>query len=451
MMEWLQGELRTWLAEGTISPGQFESIISKYDSQADADQKKSKAFYTLIIAASVLAGAALILLIGYNWEAMNYIAKLGIIFGITTTFQGLTLVSRFRWNNIALSEIFSLLSCISFGAGIWLIAQIFNLNAHYPDGFLWWAIGSLPLAFLGQSSLLWFLVITLEIIWCFTEASAFSNSLWLFLGRNTNLPVAAYPMPLLLLPGLIWAYLKDCPKTMALHLIGFACWCLSLWIAWEFNNLGLPLLGSLLATYWLLGMTIKIKEKLAAATHQIGMIGIWPLLCIFSFYDFQKHITETARPDHVAGYATLSGFLFFIIGIAIFLTCCFSAISKRNSKSINSKEMLLAFAILSQLSLAPAISFYFSSQLTFTMVLIANGLMLVYSAIMMDEGLKTNSTPRFFLGVGTFLLWTILRYFDLFGDHGGMLGASLLFFISSIALIGLAFFWRKRKVVIHVN
>jgi hypothetical protein len=85
------------------------------------------------------------------------------------------------------------------------------------------------------------------------------------------------------------------------------------------------------------------------------------------------------------------------------------------------------------------------------MVLIANGLMLVYSAIMMDEGLKTNSTPRFFLGVGTFLLWTILRYFDLFGDHGGMLGASLLFFISSIALIGLAFFWRKRKVVIHVN
>jgi hypothetical protein len=120
-------------------------------------------------------------------------------------------------------------------------------------------------------------------------------------------------------------------------------------------------------------------------------------------------------------------------------------------KYISPKELILAFTILTQFSLMPAISYYFGSESSFAMVLTANILMLIYPAVMMDEGLKTNSSPKFFLGVSTFLLWTIIRYFDLFGNVGGMLGASLLFFLSSLALIGLAFFWRQRKAGFHVN
>jgi uncharacterized membrane protein len=350
-----------------------------------------------------------------------------------------------------LSEVFSLLSCISYGSGIWLIAQIFNLNAHYPDGFYWWALGSIPLAFLGQSSLLWFLVIVLEIIWCFTEANVNFNSTWLFFGRDTNLPSAAYLMPLLLLPGFIWAHLKNCPTTMALHLIGFACWCLSLWIAWNFQSLAIPLLGALFALYWLAGMVIKTKEKLFFVSHQIGLLATWPMLCIISFYAFQKEITERIKPEYNHGYATADGLFMFLIGITILIVYFKSVLSKTHYKPISFKEMILAFAILAQFSLAPAISYYFGSECSFAMFIIANISMLGYSAVMMDEGLKTNSSPKFFLGVSTFLLWTIIRYFDLFGNVGGMLGASLLFFLSSLVLIGLAFFWRQRKVAFHVN
>ena len=453
MMDWLKTEVHFWKSEGTISETQLNSIISQYDSLADSEQKKSTAFYTLISAASILAGAALLLLIGYNWETLNYIAKLAIIFGITISFQCLTLVSRFRWKNNTLSEVFSLLSCISYGSGIWLIAQIFNLNAHYPDGFYWWALGSLPLAFLGQSSLLWFLVIVLEIIWCFTEANVNFNSTWLFFGRDTQLPSAAYLMPLLLLPGFIWAHLKNCPTTMALHLIGFACWCLSLWIAWNFQSLAIPLFGALFALYWLAGMVIKPKKKLSFVSQQIGLLATWPMLCIISFYAFQKEITERIKPEHNHGYATADGLFLFLIGITITILIVYfkTVLSKTHYKPISFKEIILAFAILAQFSLAPAISYYFGSECSFAMFIIANISMLGYSAVMMDEGLKTNSSPKFFLGVSTFLLWTIIRYFDLFGNVGGMLGAALLFFLSSLALIGLAFFWRQRKVAFHVN
>lgn len=213
----------------------------------------------------------------------------------------------------------------------------------------------------------------------------------------------------------------------------------------------MPLLGSLFALYWLAGMAIGIKEKLAFVCSQLGLIATWPMLCIFSSYAFQKGITERIKPEHNHGYAVLDGVLMFLVGITILLVYSRSTFSKTHSKFVSTKELVLAFAILIQLSLAPAISFFFRSDFSLVLVLIANVLMLGYSAVMMEEGLKTNSSPKFFLGVGSFLLWTIVRYSDLFGDFGGMLGASLLFFLSSLALIGLAFFWRKRKASFHVN
>ena len=33
-----------------------------------------------------------------------------------------------------------------FGAGIWLVAQVYHIEEHFPDGFLIWGIGALALA-----------------------------------------------------------------------------------------------------------------------------------------------------------------------------------------------------------------------------------------------------------------------------------------------------------------
>jgi hypothetical protein len=45
------------------------------------------------------------------------------------------------------------------------------------------------------------------------------------------------------------------------------------------------------------------------------------------------------------------------------------------------------------------------------------------------------------------LLWAVLRYVDLFGAFGGMLGAALVFFICGAVLFGVALYWRNRKAV----
>ncbi len=455
---WLQNELNHFQKNGTISTSQAESILSQYEPDSIHDnEKKSIAFYTLISASSILAGAALLLLIGYNWEKLNYISKLGLIYGLTILFQAATMLCRFRWKNQYLSEVFSLLSCISFGSGIWLIAQIFNMNAHFPDGFYWWALGSLPLAFLGQSSLLWALVIVLEIIWCFSEASlSFTDNTYIFLGWNTNFPIAAYLMPLLLLPGFFWAYLKNCATTMALHLIAFACWCASLWIAWRFEVAIIPLLGALFAVYWLLGMCQIFSKVIDNVFCLLGRIFIWPTLCVLSFFDLQKELlglgfnkTRTELP-----FAALDGLVLLALGFALFYYFLKNKVKQSNSiEPISFKQFLLALVILFNLTLSLGFAALFEPNNSFALFnsLSINFLMLCYSAVLMNDGLRSDSSSNFFLGVGSFMIWTIVRYFDLFGDSGGMLGASLMFFLSSLFLIGLAFFWRNRKGTSYAN
>jgi hypothetical protein len=66
---------------------------------------------------------------------------------------------------------------------------------------------------------------------------------------------------------------------------------------------------------------------------------------------------------------------------------------------------------------------------------------------LMQVGLREDRGRPFGAGVLYFLLWAVLRYVDLFGNLGGMLGAALMFFSCGAALFGVARYWQGRKEV----
>ena len=77
----------------------------------------------------------------------------------------------------------------------------------------------------------------------------------------------------------------------------------------------------------------------------------------------------------------------------------------------------------------------------------ANIAMVVVALWLIRFGLLDDQSRPFAAGVVYLLLWAVLRYIDLFGAFGGMLGASLMFFFCGGVLMGVAYYWRNRKAV----
>jgi hypothetical protein len=84
------------------------------------------------------------------------------------------------------------------------------------------------------------------------------------------------------------------------------------------------------------------------------------------------------------------------------------------------------------------------------LTLAANAAMVALAVWLMWVGLREDRAQPFAAGVAYFLLWTVVRYIDLFGRVGGMLGAALLFFLCGCLLLGIVAFWRQRKRVQYV-
>jgi hypothetical protein len=78
---------------------------------------------------------------------------------------------------------------------------------------------------------------------------------------------------------------------------------------------------------------------------------------------------------------------------------------------------------------------------------LVNVAMLAGAFWLMQLGLQEDRGRPFAAGVVYFLLWSVLRYADLFGNMGGMLGAAMMFFMCGGALFGVARYWQGRKEV----
>jgi len=164
---WLKKELPHWIQDGIIDSEQAGQILSRYPD------RHSLSWGKILISAfgAVMVGLGIILLFAYNWEAMGRFSKMSVILGalvITHVFAYKT-----RLKNHHLSESLFILATMLFGAGIWLIAQIYHIDEHYPNAFLLWGFAALMLAWTLPSLPQAILTVALLMIWHFTEVLDF--------------------------------------------------------------------------------------------------------------------------------------------------------------------------------------------------------------------------------------------------------------------------------------
>jgi uncharacterized membrane protein len=401
-----------------------------------AERGRSRAVSVLMAAAATLVGLAALLLIGYNWDALPRGTKLVIVLGTVALTHAAGFTLRYKRNALARSETVFFLGCLFYGAGIWLVAQVFHLDAHYPDGVWWWAVGVLPFALCLETRLLHALLVALLAVWAGMEVLNFDHlGAWLF-GRWDWLPNGAYSLPLLALPGIVWAYRKQSVKTLSLYVPLLAWWTALQIFAWHLGSNPFYFVGSVGALLLVVAECHAAGSRFAIPYRYYGSLLVGGVLVPLSFYDLNKHL--------VGEWASRVGppALLAVVALAVVLVI-HRTVPRRQAISLG---LALLMAVLPLMSAGCRSSSCADAAALLPTVLI-NLAMVAGAFWLMQVGLQEDRGRPFGAGVLYFLLWAILRYVDLFGDFGGMLGAALMFFMCGGALFGVARYWQGRREV----
>jgi uncharacterized membrane protein len=447
---WLLDQLSVWQRDAIVSDQQAQRIADLYEGAGEmAERGRSRAVLVLMAAAATLVGLAAMLLIGYNWDDLSRGTKLAIVLttiGLTHTF-GFSL--RYKRKARALSETVFFLGCLFYGAGIWLVAQVFHINAHYPDGIWWWAVGVLPFALCLETRLLHALVVALLALWAGQEVLNFAHlGGWLF-GRWDFLPNGAYSLPLLALPGMVWAYRKQSVKTLGMYVPLLAWWTVLQVFAWKLGSNPIYFVGSVGALLLVAAEAHAAGSRFAIPYRYWGSLLVGGALVPLSFFDLNRHLVgdsaKLVAPQIVIALVALAIVLF----------------TNRRTKVAGSPDdagwrvlgrqtipmgLVLLMAFLPMLA-AVGKSAGDAGSAALLLTVLVNVAMVAGAFWLMQVGLGEDRGRPFGAGVLYFLLWAVLRYVDLFGDFGGMLGAAMMFFLCGGALFGVARYWQGRKEV----
>jgi len=133
-------ELEHYESNGLITGEQKNGILQIYEIKGGLN------FIRVVVTiGALLVGLGILSFIASNWDGISHLVKLLIIFGV---FWGVNFAGyRLSENNPKTSRSFIYLGTLVYGAGIFLIGQMYNFGGDFPTAFLLWSLGVLPVAF----------------------------------------------------------------------------------------------------------------------------------------------------------------------------------------------------------------------------------------------------------------------------------------------------------------
>lgn len=140
-------QMKEWVDAGVITQEQANIMLVDVDTR-NKDDRSNKFIATISSIGSVLFGLGAIMFIASNWAQMSDLLKVLIL--LVSTFGTYTLgyVFKYHKKNLPIvGSVLFLLGALLYGASIFLIAQIYNINANAHSLLLLWLIGILPLMY----------------------------------------------------------------------------------------------------------------------------------------------------------------------------------------------------------------------------------------------------------------------------------------------------------------
>ena len=414
-------ESAEWVAEELITQEQAEKICRKYGIAYDNGKGSSLGYHILVNLGYLFVGLAVIVLIGANWDEIPRALRMWCLILITLATQGIA-VRKYREGRINTAVGLFFLGNLFFGASIVLIAQIYHLGEHMPDGIFWWAIGCLPIALATGNSWLMLQSLLLSLIWFYLEADLgfYPLSFPLFIAGAIAVLIRSdqnHPL-FLFVTGSIGLWLES---TLALLWQKNG----SLEISPEHYAIGAAYTIFVYASgYWL-----RSRESHKAQDYGV-LLDVWGLrfglasLLILSFAYPWKCLLNN-QWNHLPTMGPIVG---LFIGGAVWLAFRFRAPS-----SIPFIALVFVSAVIAVVAIQDG-RYATAFQAADNLVAVVMGIWLII------RGTRSGISHYFFLGIASILLIAFLRYIDLIGSY---VGGTILFGFMAAVLFGAATFWRR--------
>lgn len=424
---WLQEQIGAWLDEGLIEPSQAEVLRARYPI-GDRDTPWSRIIISSV--GAVVFGLGVILFFAYNWADMHKLVKLALVFAAVLAAHGAGYyLSASTDAKRGLVESLHVMGTMLFGAGIWLVAQIYHIDEHYPNAFLVWGLGALAMAWAMPSIAQALMAVLLVFLWACFEMFDF------------HAPAHASPW-IVLLGAMPLAWVQRSRVLMFFALVAFsALYALS---AAEVD--GDLVISALFycACFYLAIRGLVTRSVFAESAGVFGVVGYsiyLVLLYMFSFEEIARDVIGLHPMDSVEWTYLLAPAAAAIVAWPVLL-----AIGMwRQSDVLRRWE---AGLILAAMLLVLIVQFGVSRDGAGLVTLLFNLLFIGHCIVMIVRGTGRLDWKQVSLGCVLFSALTFARFVDLFDS---LLVRSLSFLVLGAGLFLIGNFYSRRKKIQDVG
>lgn len=387
----------------------------------------------------LLLGSGIVTYFAANWGEMPKLIKLIVLFGSLWLAYGAAWHALRDAHAPLLGQALLLLGAILFGANIMLIAQIYHIDSHFPNGVLMWSVGALIAAYLARSQPSLIAAIALGWLWTTLEYDHYwirSSAHWPFL----VLWVAFLPL----------IYRQRLQASLHLALIALLIWSGYVFgfgdLLWRSGS-KLYLVQVYLLSYcalFLLGMVFATYARFSAFARPVQRYGIFATLAC-AYVLTSPYIQSGRWSDwNDQGLRAAAGWewmlpTFIGLGLVVALALWHRARTSSPERPAYLKwgQALIGaivFLLLANLFLSGGAGGLVA--LGFNLLFFAGLLWLIYAGMHSDDRFLVNIAFVFF---GIVL---ITRYFDTFWS---LLNRSFFFMVGGLLLIAGGYFLERKR------
>ncbi|AFM05158.1 putative membrane protein [Bernardetia litoralis DSM 6794] len=424
-------EIESWVKEGIISSEQSQKLSQKYQLP---ELGESPPFYRdssfILKGVAILIGVAgLMLIIAQNWDDLPIFARM--LTGL------LPLFAAYIWGFLKLkqdeeqtAELAFLLASLLFGVNIMLQAQIFHISSYFPNGVLWWILGTMPTMIYFRSKIIAIIFQGLFILWVSLQMEYMQFSIWSpILVLLFGYMLYIRPNILLLIGMFISLYLAFMNGISAIYQERF----------FRIVDEGYYIFG---LSYLLLFLGIfqflkdKYSDFIQRNFQNLLRFAFIFVLFLFTFKDIIEEIThDRGIKSYIYGKTEINYLVIGIMAIICILIYVYSVFIK--AQKINFKTVL-PLVLLVLLSVPLII---FSQDYDQKLAFFYNVVLLILSIWKIYDGIHNQQKGDFMTGIFYLLMLALARYFDLFENY---VITGILFIVLGMGLYFINNFWNKK-------